>query len=129
VSEPLRDSVELYAIEGDDPNVHIGTIKLVDGRIVAEGTERAKRIAGEKVGDWSSRNHVLVGREAGREFLVALVEQYGHCTALRAAWTDGEVAGLVLYCAITVTYRPPVMPHGPAPWLRALPEGQPDPPE
>ena len=65
-----------------------GRIKLVNGKIVAEGPEWVHELIKRPHGNWTKRNHKLISASAGHEFLVAIVEQCDG-SGLRADWTPG----------------------------------------
>jgi len=83
------DSVDLFSTQGrGDPSEVIGRVKLVDGKVVAEGGSWVEELIRRPHGDTAFRDR-LVSADEGAEFLVAVVEQY-HGSGLRAAWTPKE---------------------------------------
>jgi hypothetical protein len=87
----IRDSVDLLA-RGSDPNKVVRRVKLVDGKLVAEGGSWVEDLITKPHGSLAFHDR-LVDPSEGRAFLAAMVEQYDG-SGLRARWTPGEDATL-----------------------------------
>jgi len=84
ISECTKDSVDLYDTQVN-PCKRVGRLKLVDGKIVAEGGPEIEELATRPHGKLFVRER-LVNPNEGREFLEAVIEQYDG-VGMRAEWT------------------------------------------
>lgn len=82
--ESAKNSVDLFTRESG--NEVAARVALVNGKIVADGPAWVHELIQKPHGNWVKRNKVLVPADQGREFLVALVEQYDG-SGMRARWT------------------------------------------
>jgi hypothetical protein len=87
VSRARRDSVDLYDMQVS-PRKRIGRLKLVDGRIVAEGGPEIEELATMPHGKLFLRGR-LVDPSEGRAWLEAVIEQYDGI-GMRAEWTSSR---------------------------------------
>lgn len=86
----MRDSVDVLVIrQSDGEQVLLGRVRLVDGRIVADGPDGFVEAMKRPHGDLG--RGPLVMPDAGEPFLAAVVAQY-HSGYTMAVWSDEREA-------------------------------------